>query len=119
MTEYLIAHASFAAPFMSDTGETFVEAETPQEALQRFRAKYTHPAGLYAATCYASADDFMKGRQPLAKWLCNHELKMIEATKGKTSYSFLGKEPGVFVIDDVTYRVSDPKDGRIVTGETA
>lgn len=71
MTEYFIVANSFAAPFVSDTSNTYVTADTPEDALYDFAEDYGHPFGLYSANAYASADDFHKGKEPLARWRSN------------------------------------------------
>jgi len=116
MTEYFIVANSFAAPFFSDQSTAYAKGETPEAALTDFVAKYSHPAGLYSAACYASADAYHKNQKPLATWLCNSELKNQKVTKGKHCFSSLGIEPGVFEVDGVTYTVQDPKGGQIVKG---
>jgi hypothetical protein len=114
MPEYFIKANSFAAPFFSDDSSGFVEAGSPEAALESFATAYSHPAGLYAAAAYASADAFHKGEGPLAKWLCNHEIRKQELTKDLPSYSYLGRAPGDFEIDRVRHVVPDPKGGRVV-----
>lgn len=114
MTEFFIYARSFAAPFFSDTSEKYVEAETPQEALEKFAADYGHPAGLYAAEAWASADDFHKGKPFLAQWLSNHEIAKREATAGLSSYGYFGDGPGEFEISGKKYEIEDPLGGRVV-----
>ena len=111
--KYFIVANSFAAPFVSDTSTTFQEAETPEAALEAYAARYSHPAGLYAAEAYASANDYHKNAKPLAQWLCNHELAKQNATKGKASYSAISHAPGDVEVDDQRISVLDPKGGRI------
>lgn len=112
-TEFFIHAGSFAAPFVSDTSTSYVEAESPGAALEKFAAGYSHPAGLYAALCYASADAYHKGADPLATWLCNHEIAKREATAGKSTYSHMGHGPGDFEVDHQRVTVADPKAGRV------
>ncbi len=69
--EYFIEANSFAAPFFSDTSSGFVEADSPEQALLRFKDDYKHPCGLYAAVCYQDANAKHKGHEPLAKWVSN------------------------------------------------
>lgn len=69
MTEYFIVANSFAAPFISDTSKGFVEANSPEEALNKFAENYTHPCGLYAAVCYKDANAEAKRERVLARWL--------------------------------------------------
>ena|SRR6266567_956656 len=114
MTEFFITANSFAAPFFSDTTEKFVEAETAEEALRTFAESYTHPAGLFAAVAYKDANDMKKGRKPLAKWRCNHEIEKMRLTENLGSYIFLGHGPGKFEIDNQMHEVRNPKAGHIV-----
>src|ERR1044072_4686078 len=88
MPEYFVVANSFAAPFVSDKWEQFVEGETTEAALGAFAASCGHPAGLYAAEIYADANSYHKRDQPLARWLCNHEAKKQELTKDLGSYSY-------------------------------
>jgi hypothetical protein len=112
--EYFIVANSFAAPFFSDDSTAFVKAASPVEALRKFAANYKHPAGLYAAIAFASADAYHKREKPLAKWLSNHERAKIRATKDKGSYSYLGHGPGSFEVDGKAITVADPKAGDVV-----
>lgn len=114
MKEYFIFATSFAAPFCSDTSHEFVTAESPQAALEQFAGSYGHPCGLYAAACYESAEAYHKGQNPLAKWVCNHELEKQRLTAGKGCYSYLGKGVGLFEIDGVLHKVENPKAGKVV-----
>jgi hypothetical protein len=111
--EYFITTNSFAAPFFSDSGDCFQKANTPEEALKKVANAYTHPAGLYAAVCYASAEDYHKNRKPLAKWICNHELEKQKITKGGC-HSYLGHAPGDFEIDGKRHKIANPKGGKVV-----
>lgn len=70
MPEYYVVTQSKAAPFFSDSGYQFVEAETPQAALEKARAEYNHPAGLFAAAVYTDANAERKGEKALDRWLC-------------------------------------------------
>lgn len=115
MAEFFIRAESFAAPFVSDSSTRFVEAATPEAALELFAGAYRHPAGLYAADAYESADAYHKGAGPLARWLCNHEQAKRHATRGKPSYSYLGHAPGSFEIDGEPVMVPDPKGGSVVS----
>lgn len=111
--EFFIQAMSFAAPFVSDESSGFVEAESPQKALEKFAAEYTHPAGLYSANCYASADAYHKGEERLAQWLCNHEQAKQKATEGKGGYSYRGNGAGKFEIDGKEIEVENPKAGSV------
>lgn len=112
--EFFIVSNSFAAPFVSDTGTGFVKANNPEEALETFAAKYSHPCGLYCAVVFNSANDYHKGKKALAQWLCNAEIKKQEVTKNMTAYSVMSESPGRFKINDTWYNVKNPKGGRIV-----
>lgn len=113
-TEYFILANSFAAPFFSDTSTSFESADTPEKALEQFAKNYKHPAGLFAAVCYESADAYHKDKPPLAEWLSNHAIekeKIMEKTGG---ISYLGHGPGDFEINGKRYHVENPKEGRVV-----
>ena len=112
--EFFVIANSFAAPFLSDQSSEFVEADTPEDALVRHADNYKHPAGLYSAVCYANADAFHKGRQPLARWLCNHAKEQSRITENMSGYSYLGHGPGNFEINGKHYTVEHPKDGGVV-----
>ena len=114
MPEFFIVTKSFAAPFISDTGEHYVDAATPRDALETVRGHYDHPAGLYFAGAWASHKAYSTGQPWLAAWLCNAERKKGEVTKALGSYSFLGHRPDHFEVDGTHYYVDDPKDGAYV-----
>lgn len=115
MQEFFITARSFAAPFVSDESDGYVEAETAGEALEKFAADYKHPCGLYAAEAWSSADHFHKsgGKDPLARWLSNHEqAKMLAA--GGQPHSYLGHGPGNFEVNGKRVTVEDPTGGSVV-----
>ncbi len=112
--EYFIVANSFAAPFVSDTSESFQEADSPENALKLFAARYSHPARLFAAACYSSATDFHKGKASLARWLCNHELARQKAMKPKEACMYEGIAPGRFKVNGNLIVVEKPFEGRIV-----
>jgi hypothetical protein len=114
MSEFFIQANSFAAPFFSDTSTAYVEAESAEAALESFAASYSHPCGLYAAMAYESADAMHKGAEPLARWLCNHEIAKREATAGMGGYSMYSAGPGTFEVNGEPVVVRDPKAGRVV-----
>ena len=114
MREFFIVANSFSAPFVSDQSTEFLFHDSPETALECFASMYKHPAGLYAAECYESANAYHKGDKPLARWLCNHEAEKQRLTKDLGSYSYLGHGPGEFEINGVRHTVEDPKGGRIV-----
>lgn len=115
MKEYYIETNSFAAPFVSDTGYKYVEAASPKEALEKCAAEYRHPAGLFAAAAYDSADAKNKGQEPLARWLCNHEQAKQRLTKSLGCCSYLGHAPGDFEIDGKRHKVENPKGGCVIS----
>ncbi len=112
--EFFIVANSFAAPFFSDMTTDFQKATSPGKALEEFAKRYKHPAGLFAAGVYASAEDYHKGEKPLAKWVCNHEIEKERLTKDKGSYSYFGHGPGDFEINGVRHHVDSPKSGRVI-----
>lgn len=114
MTEFFIYANSFAAPFFSDTDTVYQEGESAADALERFAAAYKHPAGLYAAIAYESADAYHKGAKPLATWLCNHEQAKQRLTDRPGGYSYMGHGPGDFEIDGERHLVENPKAGSVV-----
>jgi hypothetical protein len=114
MREFFVVTNSFAAPFFSDTDHKFIEGETPEIALSRLAATYDHPAGLYAAVLYESADAYHKGAKPLAKWLCNHEIEKMRLTEDLGSFSYRGDGPGRFEINGKHHVIDNPKGGRLV-----
>lgn len=115
LREYFIKANSFAAPFFSDDSSSYQKGCNPDDALEQFAREYSHPAGLYAAACYESADAYHKNKKPLARWLCNHEAAKQKATEGRGSYSFLSERPGRFRIDGEWFDVPEPKKGNVVT----
>jgi hypothetical protein len=115
VSEYFVFSNSFAAPFFSDSATQFVEGDTPKSALEQFVKDYGHPAGLYFAALYASAEDFHKNRPTLVTWACNHEMELKRRTKGLGSYSFLGQGPGDFVLNGEHVSVENPKEGAFST----
>lgn len=114
MPEFFITARSFAAPFFSDTSETYVDAETPKEALEVFAESYGHPFGLYAAEAWASADDYYKRQPFLAQWLSNKAQTVERATVEKHGYRFYSEHEGHVEINDKTYEIGRPRDGRVV-----
>ena len=112
--EYFIQANSFAAPMVSDTSTSYIDAISPREALERFAAKYTHPCGLYSANCYRNADALHKGKKPLAQWLCNQQIAIEKETKDLGSYRMGSDGPGKVNINDKSIEIKDPKGGRVV-----
>ena len=114
MKEFYIETRSFAAPFFSDEDYFYIKAKTPVGALKKCVKQYTHPCGLYAALAFGSADDEKRGKEPLARWLCNHEIEKMRLTKKTDGYSYFGHGPGDFEIDGYRVKVDNPKDGRVI-----
>jgi hypothetical protein len=112
--EYFIVANSFAAPFFSDDSTSFIEANSPREALESFASNYKHPCGLYAAVCYRDANAREKGEKPLAKWLCNHEAEKMALTEKLAGYSYMGNGPGDFTINGKRHVIVNPKGGRVI-----
>lgn len=114
MSEWFIYAKSFAAPFVSDDSTDYEEAESAEQALTQFAARYTHPAGLYAATAFTSADAYHKGDKPVALWLCNHEREKQRLTKDLHGYSYYGSAPGEFEINGEKHHIDNPMSGSVV-----
>lgn len=114
MREFFIVANSFAAPFCSDTSTKHVNAKDAAAALEAFAKSYSHPCGLFAASCFANADAYHKGAKPLGRWKSNRLLAEEKATAGKGAYSMRGNGPGEFEVDGVMMNVKNPKAGRVV-----
>jgi hypothetical protein len=114
MSKFYVETNSFAAPFFSDQGSQYVQAKNATEALEKIAKTYKHPAGLYAAAAYSSADAKNKGEKPLGLWLCNHEIAKRGITKGMGAYSYLGHSIGDFEINGNRHKIDNPRDGRVV-----
>lgn len=113
--EYFIVANSFAAPFFSDQSESFEDADSPEKALEAFAARYSHPARLFAADCFASATAYHKNEKPLARWLSNHEIMRQTVTKKiPGGYSYLGIAPGRFKINGELIIADKPFEGKLV-----
>jgi len=112
--EFFVTSNSFAAPFFSDSWEGFVKGKNAKDALLSYVRNYKHPAGVYSAAIYASADAYHHNDKPLMRWLCNHELAKAKATAKLSGYSYLGHAPGKFEINGEMITVDDPRDGEIV-----
>lgn len=112
--EYFIVANSFAAPFVSDTSTSFVEADSAEKALALYVVQYSHPFGLYSATAFRSSDAYHKGEKPLAQWLCNLEITKQRAVGGSSSYQVRSRGTTEIEVDGVVHKVEDPKGGQIV-----
>lgn len=73
--EFFYQTNSFAAPFFSDTDDGFITACDVDEAIEKVKAKYNHPAGLYAMGIWKSANDFHKNKKPLKLWLSSKAIQ--------------------------------------------
>ncbi len=82
MPEYFIVANSGAAPFVSDTSHHYAKGRSPGEAFGRFKRKYKHPCGLYAAVVYPNADAYHKEEKPLLNWLSEKAKKQEEPLHG-------------------------------------
>ena len=92
MPEFFVHAASFAAPFFSDESTGYQEGNTAVHALERYAASYKHPAGLYAADAYTSADAYHKGEERLARWLSN-KARELEARTANGTHSIYSHGP--------------------------
>jgi len=104
--EYFVVANSNAAPFASDQSTGFSEGETPRAALEGFVSAYSHPAGLYAAGIYGSADDYHKGAEPLLKYLCAKESLRREVTLGLEGYSYISRDASSFEVNGKRFQVA-------------
>ena len=111
--EYFVYANSFAAPFCSDSSTGFCEGDTPEAALAAYAEKYSHPAGLYAAAIYASADAYHKDEKPLARWVSNHA-RAIQRTMSDSPGSYCSHGPGSFTVNGEKHTITEPHAGSIV-----
>ncbi len=65
MTTYQYFTSSNAAPFFSDTGQSFIESSCPMAALRMTVDRYDHPMGLYSAVIKSATP----GNETLAQYL--------------------------------------------------
>jgi hypothetical protein len=112
--QWFVQTNSFAAPFCSDTGTQYVEANTAAQALTRAAYTYTHPCGLFSAAAWPSADAMHKGEPAAAMWLSNHEIERRRLTAGLGAYTYRGIAPGEFEIDGERHSIKKPKQGRVL-----
>jgi len=92
MKEFCVVTNSNAAPFFSDMDMTFIRAESPEDAANKARRDYKHPAGLYALAVYQSSDAYHKGQKSLTRWLSKRADIRMNGVKcphcgGKTALS--------------------------------
>ena len=114
MSTFFIVANSFAAPLISDVSYHYVDADTPQGAVEAFLLTYSHPFKLYSAAVFSGADPYHRGEKPFLFWLSNHELARRAAVQNKPSYSYLGHCPGKFEIDHVLHTIDNSYGGEIV-----
>lgn len=98
---------TFAAPFVSETIERYVEGE-PRAAIGALVAQHRDGVGIYAAEAYATADDYHRRGKPKARWWSNKALAVKDAG------SIYGRGPGVVEIDGKAVVIDDPKGGRFL-----
>ncbi len=116
MAEFFVMGSSFPAPFCGDNLESFVEADTPAEALQRFVDSCSHPCGVYSAAAFLSSDDQKKGGRALVRYCSNELLVREEATRGLGCYSTSRNSDGDLVVNGKVHKIVNPKGGRIIPG---
>jgi hypothetical protein len=75
MKEYFVLTMSKVAPFISDKGTSFIQADSPEHAVELIREKYSHPAGLFSLGIYNNATDYHKGKDPLVIWVDQERYK--------------------------------------------
>lgn len=110
MPEFYIETNSFAAPFVSDHGYCYIEAESAEAALEKCAREYSHPCGLYAAAAYPSADAMRKGEKPLARWLSNQAQRLSQPDVSIVRMDAAGRGE----INGVPVIIDDPKGGNVV-----
>jgi len=119
MKEYFVVANSFAAPFFSDLNERYVKGNNPEDAMQRFVKKYSHPCGLYSAVLFANADAYHKGEKSLCRFLCNLELEKQRLTKNLKEFSFKHepktKNLSTIEINHKKHSIRKPRRGKILT----
>lgn len=95
MPEYFAVTNSNAAPFFSDMGTSFIEANSPEEARRKVKQEYKHPAGLYALNVYQNANDYHKGVKPLIQWLS----KRADIRENGLTCSECGGKTSLFLVN--------------------
>lgn len=111
MTEFFIQYTTFAAPFVSETGTTYVEAASPEAALIEYCEREGYPR-TYAAEAYKNADAMHKGHKALARWLSNKAQVVEGVGTGHTLYS---ESPTHVEVDGSKVAIEDPYAGAIVS----
>lgn len=114
MTEFFIHATSFAAPFVGDENTGYITGASPREALEKYAASYTHPCGLYAADCYASADAYHKGEKRVARWLSNKAQTIDREVSQHGAVSVYSAGPDLLEINGKPVAIRDPKQGSVV-----
>lgn len=69
--EYFVVAKTFGAPFFPDTLTDYVVAGSARQALAKFLRECTHPSGVSIADAFYSADDYHRGRIPIAVYRSN------------------------------------------------
>lgn len=115
--EFFVRAASFGAPFFSDVSEEYIKAPSPEAALVAFAKDYKHPAGLYSAAAYASADAYHHGEGALAQWQCNYEIAKRKASADKGACTVSGHGDNLLEIDGEPIVIRDPHEGQIISPE--
>jgi len=111
MKEYFIIANTFAAPFVSETIETFTKGKDAKDAMKNFIDG--HKNEIYSARGYKNADAFYKKEKPVVNYDCNKLLLLNSLTKDKSTYSYLSHSDKEFELDDVIYKVEEPREGVI------
>jgi hypothetical protein len=76
--------------------------------------RYKHRAGLYYAAVYEDASSFMRKESALLEWRCNRLLKEDQITKELDAYTLIAWGDNELVIDGVSHKIDNPRDGRII-----
>jgi len=79
---YQFVANSNAAPFVSDTSQRFIDAETAMEALKKGVDEYSHPAGLYSAMVETCEED----SKVVARYLSERARRQEKAPCGVTRW---------------------------------
>jgi hypothetical protein len=91
MKEYFIVATSFAAPFFSDTSKEYHKGSDPEQVLNTFARLYSHPARLFAAYLYPSADAFQKGKKATLTWLSKAAIAQMQGKEVKKKDKYEGE----------------------------
>ena len=63
--DYFIIANSFIALTNNDTSKGYITGIDENDAMEKFKKNYNHPAGLFAANLYKNEDDYHKNKKPL------------------------------------------------------